>query len=338
MKRRTFLQTTGGLGAGLIAASNSSEAAAGRSKDRLPREVWVATLSMEKLRADKIDALLDRLFGRMEETLSCEPDIICVPEVFLFPGVSHSLSATEVAEELPGPITERFAEFSKVNKCYTICPIHTKQEGKIYNSAVLIDRQGEVAGVYNKIHPTTGEISSGVQPGSFDQSVIKTDFGRIGMQICFDVNWADGWYPLKQADVEIIFWPSAFSGGRMLNGWAWNTQSHVVTSTWNNPSRIIDITGDEIASTGRYENWCCAPVNLEKAMIHTWPYTDQIIALREKYKQDVRVKRLHDEGWTIIESRSPDLTVKAILKEFEIPLHREHIALGDQAQKEKRGV
>ncbi len=336
MKRRAFLQSTGALSAGFIAGANSSEAATIRAKNRLPREVWVATLSMERLDESSIDKLLDRLLDRMKETLVCKPDIICIPETFLFPGVSHSLPVPEIAEELPGPISKRFVEFSKAHNCYTICPIHTKQDSKIYNSAVLIDRQGEITAVYNKIHPTVSEIESGVHPGSPNQSVIKTDFGTIGIQICFDANWTDGWYPLKQDNVEIIFWPSAFPGGRILNGWAWNTQSHVVTSTWNNPSRIIDITGDEIAATGRYEHWVCAPINLEKAYVHTWPYNNQISALREKYQQDVRINRLHDEGWTIIESCSTTVSVSEMLNEFDIPLHREHIALGEREQIKNR--
>ncbi len=338
MERRAFLKTAGGAGAGLIASTNVGQNMELRSADRLPREVWIATLTMEQLKDSTIDKLIDRIIGRMEETLPCQPDIICIPESFVFPGVSHSLPVKEIAEEIPGPIIKRFAAFAKDNKCYVICPLHTKQQGKIFNSAVLIDRKGDVAHVYNKIHPTHSEVEGGTCPGAIEQPVYKTDFGVIGFQICFDANWADGWYSLKQQGAEIIFWPSAFPGGRILNGWAWSAQAHIVTSTWSDPSRIIDITGDEIAATGRYEHWVCAPVNLDKAMIHTWPYTKEIDALRDKYGQTVRVTRKHDEGWTIIESRSADVSIMDALKEFNIPLHREHIARADKTQKQARGL
>ena len=102
--------------------------------------------------------------------------------------------------------------------------------------------------------------------------MFKTDFGTIGVQICFDINWRDVWEKLGKYGAEIVFWPSAFNGGKMLNSLAWMNKYYVVSSTRYDPSRICDIDGDEIIRSGLSAHWVCAPINLEKAFIHSWPY------------------------------------------------------------------
>jgi len=62
---------------------------------------------------------------------------------------------------------------------------------------VVVFRQGRIAGQYNKIHPTENEIKEGTHPGDTELRVFETDFGTIGIQICFDVNWQEQWRRLK---------------------------------------------------------------------------------------------------------------------------------------------
>ncbi len=337
VSRRTFLKgTSAGLGWGIATAAHPASGSTNRKTDRLPREVWAATMSMQGLEGRTSQDLLQRVTKRMEEMTACQPDVICLPEVFSYLRVTEKPSLSEQAEPVPGRITERFGDFAKKHNCYIICPYHTRYDDRIYNSAVVIDRGGNVAGQYHKIHPTTSEISAGVTPGPVDPPVIVTDFGTIGIQICFDVNWPDGWRVLRKSGAEIIFWPSAFPGGRMLNAMAWMNKAYVVTSTWNDPTRIIDITGEELAATGRYDHWICVPINLDKALLHTWPYTKQIEDMRQKYGRKIRITRLHDEGWTVVESASPNVSVPALLREFDIPTHEEHILKGHRKQEETR--
>jgi len=337
MKRRNFLKSTSaGFGLGMAATSALASSPQTGRMDQLPREVWIASLTLEGLEARTSDELINRVLRRMEETVVCHPDIVCLPETFPYQRVSEKPPLAEQAEVVPGPIVGKFASFAEQHNCYVICPIHTKNDGRIYNSAVVLDRKGEVAGQYHKIHPTVDEIESGIVPGPLAPPVFPTDFGTIGIQICFDVNWHEGWRSLRKAGVEIIFWPSAFPGGRMLNALAWINKAYVVTSTRPDPARIIDITGDDLAVSGRFEHWVCAPVNLEKALIHIWPYLKNIDALRQKYGQKVRVTKMHQEDWAVIESVSGDVSLADALKEFDIPLHEEHIKQADEAQEKAR--
>lgn len=335
LSRRTFLanSTAGAAALGAIVQSNAEENPPIEKSDR--REIWIASFSLERLEAQSAEAMVDNVISRMEGASPCQPDIFCVPEVFAFRGVPDSTPLKEKAEASEW-ILKRFAEFARSHNAYVICPTYTMEKQAIYNSAVVIDRQGNVMGEYHKIHPTVDEIESGVAPGSLNPPVFRTDFGVIGIQICFDANWPEGWQSLRKAGAEIIFWPSAFPGGRMLGAMAWINKTYIVTSTWPNPTRIIDITGEEIAVSGRFESWVCAPINLEKAFLHIWPYTEKIDALRKKYGQKVRVAKMHMEDWAIIESVSPDLPIKKALAEFEIPLHEEHIQRAWDAQEKAR--
>ena len=113
-------------------------------------------------------------------------------------------------------------------------------------------------------------------------SVFQTDFGKIGLQICFDIEWDQSWAHLRKMGAEIVFWPSAFAGGQMVNSKAWRHKYVVASSTRKNTSKICDITGETIAQTGIWDkNLYCAPVNLEKVFLHTWPYVQQFDAVRE---------------------------------------------------------
>jgi predicted amidohydrolase len=236
---------------------------------------------------------------------------------------------------------DRFSKLAKENNTYIVCPLATQKDGKNFNSAVLINRIGNVQGIYRKIHPTISEMEAGFSPGETDPPVFKTDFGMIGIQICFDMRWDDGWNRLKEKGAEIIFWPSAFPGGKLINAMALQHQVIVASSTLKDPARICDITGEELSKTGRWQKyWTCSTVNLEKVGLHAWPYVRMFDDIQKKYGPKIHIHYLHEEGHAVIESRSADVFVKDILEEFEIKPFFEHIQNADKAQKQaqKSGV
>ncbi len=222
------------------------------------------------------------------------------------------------------------------NRCYVVCSIYTKENSHYYNSAIIIDRDGKSVGEYRKIRPTEGEIEGGITPGPLEPPVFKTDFGVIGVQICFDIEWPDGWKRLRESGAEIVFWPSAFAGGKAVNTIAWRNKYCVVSSTRKDTTKICDVSGEEIAWTGRWDDWICAPVNLEKAFLHTWPYVRRFNDIRAKYGQKIQIKTFHEEEWSIIESRSPDVKVADVLKEFEIKTYEELIGSSELMQEKHR--
>jgi len=311
--------------------------------NRLPGEVWIASITLmsrfgspHDTIGKTVDERIERMLDRMEEVVPYQPDIICLSEVFTHTGLRGLPPVPERAEEVPGPIIKKFAAFAKKHHCYVICPIYTKRDGHVYNAAVLIDRDGKVAGEYDKIRPTEGEIKSGISPGPVDPPVFKTDFGIIGMQICFDANWPEGWRRLKEKGAKIIFWPSAFAGGRMLNALAYYTSCYIVSCTRYQPARIIDITGDELYATGRLQTWLCASVNLDKKIFH-WDFQGgKFRDIQAKYGEKIELKIYHPEGWFTAESCSHDISMEKLIEEFDLVTYDEYIERATREQDKNR--
>ncbi len=155
------------------------------------------------------------------------------------------------------------------------------------------------------------------------------------MQICYDANWFDCWEHLKKQGAEIICFPSQAPFINVLKHHAWINQAYIVSSTGEG-SRIIDITGDEIAVSGQFERWVCDTINLEKVLIHVWPYIRKVKDIREKYRQKVKIKIYHPENWITIESRDPEVKVHEILKEFEISTFDGHLKKNEIVQDKYR--
>jgi len=343
--RRSFLRETSlGLGLAGWATARAASAAAPEPRpkarrNRLPREVWVASLSQNRMEAKHHEQMIGLMLARMEEVLCFEPDVICLPEVFPFANLSGGRPPlAEVAEVPLGPICRRFAEFAARHRCHVVCPVYTEEAGRFYNAAVFIDRAGEVLGEYRKIHPTIGEIERGIAPGPLDPPVVQTDFGKIGAQICFDIEWLDGWAKLSDAGAEIVFWPSAFGGGSAVNAKAWQNKYCVVSSTRKGITKICDVSGEEIAWTGQFARWVCGPVNLEKALLHTWPYCRRFKDIRAKYGRRVRIRTFHEEEWTVLESRAPEVKIADVMEEFELKTHKEHIRAAELVQNARRAA
>jgi len=300
---------------------------------RLPREVWIATISQEGMRAGDFAEMAEQMLQKMEQVVAYQPDIICLPELFLFSNVDRRRPpVADVAESPLGHLGHAFADFARAHKCYIVYSTYTRDAGRYYNSAVLIDRQGNPQGSYQKMHPTIGELERGISPGPPEPPVFQTDFGVIGAQICFDIEWDDGWKQLERSGAEIVFWPSAFAGGIAVNGKAWQHRYVVVSSTRKDTSKICDISGQTVAGTGRWNHWVCAPVNLEKAFLHTWPYSGRFEEIQAKYGRQVRITNFQEEEWSIIESLSPEVRVADILEEFEIDTYQQLIAKASRLQ------
>jgi predicted amidohydrolase len=316
-----------------------------KKDNRLPREVWVAGISLKGLwPVDTIEQRMKDILERMENVYAFEPDIICLPETVNLSWVNQPTTLAEIAEdeEAHGPITSMIAAVAKKQNCYIVCPIITKKNGHFYNSAVLLNRQGKTEGVFHKVHPVSTEIlpgkyykDSGVKPGEIDQPVYNTDFGKVGMQICFDANWNESWNKLKQNGAELVCFPSQGPFTYNLRNHAWMNQYAIVSATGED-AQIIDITGDSIQLDGDFAKWVCAPINLEKVLIQIWPQVRKFKDIQSKYGRRIRFKIYHEENWATIESLDPAVKVADILKEYEIPTFDEQIKEATDIQNKYR--
>jgi predicted amidohydrolase len=337
INRRNFVKNTsvGSIGAAALGFSNLAYADKPKTqKDNVyekPREVWIAAMTKDDIEGKDIKETIQAALRQMENAVPFKPDIYCLPETFLDPA---QRALPQNAEDGTGKIAGPFQEFAKKHNCYIICPINTVENGKYYNAAVLIDRSGKMIGQYRKCRITESEVDEvGLTPGPIDPPVFKTDFGTIGIQICFDIEWPEGWRQLAKKGAEIVFWPSAFAAGKKLNTKAWENQYCVVSSTLKNTTKIVDITGEDVATSGNWSRWgVCAPVNLEKAFLASWPYVQSFPDIQKKYGRKIRISSLHEEEFSVIESLSADVKIADVMKEFKLKSYREHLLSAENKQ------
>ena len=169
------------------------------------------------------------------------------------------------------------------------------------------------------MRPALSELEMGIRPGGMNPPVFQTDFGKIGIQICFDVKYEEGWNVLKEKGAEFIFWPSAYAGGQEISSMAWRHQVFLVTSTQKDTSKICDLSGEAIVQTNRWQrNWVCGSVNPEKAFVLTWPTVHDFPLMLKKYGSRIRINTFSEEEWTFMESLDKNLKINEVLKTFEI--------------------
>lgn len=288
--------------------------------------VRVVTISQAGLNAPAGAALLNATIERLDRAASFSPDIACLPETF----------TRADPEPVPGPTTERLSAWARAHACYVICPISVRDGDRIFNSAVLIDRTGKIVGRYDKIRPTEGELARSVCPGRSDPPIFETDFGRIGIQICFDVNWHGQWRSLKEQGVDMIFFPSAYPAARQLRTQAWLNQCFVVSSTKTRQATIFDITGDPIATSGKYQNWAGAVLPLGKRLFEIDYHVSKLRKIAAEYGDKVRIEWHHDDDLVAVASVAPDLTVDELIEKFELTVHTDYIRRAERAQDAQR--
>ena len=98
--------------------------------------------------------------------------------------------AFEDAIEVPGPATARFAQIAADHRAVIVVGLLESVAGAVYNSAVVIDSDGQISGTYRKVHLASTEAISGIMPGA-SFPVMDTAVGRVGCTICMDSSAAE---------------------------------------------------------------------------------------------------------------------------------------------------
>lgn len=171
--------------------------------------------------------------------------VICLPELYRsqYFCQKEDFKTFDLAETIPGPSTEAFQKASKANKVALVVPIFEKRAPGVYhNSAVIIDSDGKISGIYRKMHiPDDPGFYEKYYftPGDLGFKSFKTSYGTIGTLICWDQ-----WYPeaarltaLKGA--EVLFYPTAIGwhpsekekyGQAQRDSWITIQRSHAIAN------------------------------------------------------------------------------------------------------------
>jgi beta-ureidopropionase len=257
-------------------------------------------------------------------------DLACLPEGFMAAGLPGD-RLRGLAEPIPGPAFNAVAACARQYRMYVVAGFYAQRDGRMQNVAALIDRDGALVGVYAKKHPTEGEIESGVTPGGA-VPVFTTDFGRLGLGICFDINWQPFWAELAAQGADLVCWISAYEGGFPLQAYACLHQFPIVTSVWPYHARIIDKTGRVLAASSRWGRLAICDLALDKALFHTDGQADRILPIQARYGARVRLETFTEEHLFTLESLDPSLTVADIVAEFALTEYRSYLARCTDAQ------
>ena len=177
-------------------------------------------------------------------------DIVCLPEGITV--VSTGKSYVEVSETIPGPTTAFLGQLAKKYKMYIVAGIYEKEKSVVYNTAVLIGRDGELHGKYRKVALPREEIDGGITPGN-SFPVFDTDFGKIGMMICWDVYFPEPARMLALQGAEIIFMPIWGGDLTLAKARAIENQIYLVSSSYDMKTGVFDKTG-ELLTEGTNDN------------------------------------------------------------------------------------
>jgi predicted amidohydrolase len=262
-------------------------------------------------------------------------DLAVLPEGFMAAGLPAT-AIPEVAEPLDGPSFKAVAEKAKRHSMFVVAGFYAKVDGHIENLSALIDRSGRLVGTYSKRHPTEGEIDNGVMPGG-KVGVFDTDFGRVGLAICFDLNWQDLWAKMAEKGAEVVCWISAYEGGLPLQAYAWMHQYAIVTSVWPYHSRVIERTGKVMAQTSRWGRLAFHNLNFEKKLFHTDGQHQQIVPIQTRYGDRIRIESFTEEHLFTLESLDESLSVDNVIREFRLTEYKPFLARCERAQVANRG-
>ncbi len=301
----------------------------------MPRNVRIATIALAGQHGPTVAANRQRMAGLIEQAMAEKPDIVAIPESFTIAGLVDP-HIEEMAEEVPGPTLEMAAGYARKHSAYILCPILSRRPDGTHIEAFLLDRSGQVAGSYQKHHPVVegceyAKVEFGSRPGS-TFPVFDTDFGRIGVQICFDIEYPDGWEALDRAGAEIFFWLSAYDGGRDLTAKAWQYHRFLVSAVQTTYARILNTMGETLAITGIHDPIAASTIDLDVALFHTDFNKTQIQAIRAKYGPEVTLRVYHEEGCFTLQSNRPDLSVSALSAEFQLDPLKDYLARNRRLQ------
>jgi predicted amidohydrolase len=241
-----------------------------------PRKVKVGTVYLRprqstpkenlKLWCEQIDAA-----GKLEL------DVVCLGEAITIVGTGCSVK--DCAEPIPGPATRQLADAARRNRIWVVAGLTELADDVVYNTAVLLDRRGRIAGKYRKVHLPREEWKNGVRPGD-TYPVFKTDFGKVAIQICYDWFFPEAAEIFALKGAEIIFAPTwgntlpdeagRVDGESVFRVRARDNGLYMVPSVYDGNSLVIDPMGRILACSGGKEGVFWAEIDLNARESLKW--------------------------------------------------------------------
>ena len=310
-------------------------------RDQLPRKVVVGSvvcgfdeifdMPLEK-RLQRMDEFVDGMEAMSRAQYPGRRlDLAVLMEWFISrPGKTTDQMAVRYAE-----VSERISACARSHGCYLIAPMCLREEGepaRFSNASFLYDRQGRLVGVYRKVHPTMGNEETNITPGR-EFPVFDCDFGRLGIQVCYDVMFPDGWQALANKGAEIVAFPSETSVTSGPSMYALQHRYYVVSAVPKYHAAVYNPVG-MIEAEAKDEGVMVHQIDLAYAVAGP---SDQGVGLKAKYGDKLGMNYYVGENVGIYWSNDPAMTIGQMLSGQDCPDPRDEAEESRIMQDRKRG-
>jgi predicted amidohydrolase len=315
--------------------------------NRPPRKVIVATTMFNiygehpglQTRLNDAASLIDEAAGEARRRYPNRGlDLVVLTETILT--ASNASAARDRAVPLAGPVLEQMGAKAREHRTYVVVPMMLAEaSGDVSNAAVLFDRAGAVAGIYRKVHPVTDYgtdvVEGGVAPGR-DFPVFECDFGRLGIQICWDIVYDDGWQALARKGAEIVALPTAAPQTARPAAHALHGDYYVLSSTPLNNASLFSPIGmiQSQITAGRV---LVREIDLSYAVVHWAPGLEEGRALTDRFGDRVGYVYYESEATGLFWSNDPKTPISGMLQELGFMEMAPYVERNRRAQDAARG-
>ena len=254
------------------------------------------------------DAMFEKHLPFIEEAGKKGVQILSLQEVFNGPYFCPSQDSKwcDIAEEVPnGPTIQRLAVIAKKYKMAIVVPVYEREmAGVYYNTAAVLDADGTYLGKYRKQHiPQVKGFWEKFYftPGTGGYPVFETAVGKVGVYICYDRHFPEGWRALGLAGAQLVYNPSATHRG--LSSYLWQLDQPAAAVANEHFIAAINRVGvEEYGDNDFYgQSYFCDPRGQMVGEVGD-PYKPDLI-VRDLDLDLIREVR---DGWAFYRDRRPD--------------------------------
>jgi predicted amidohydrolase len=318
------------------AGAAMAEAPARTTSAQPPRKVIVGTAlqpfwgtypGVDK-RLEQLAGIVDKLAADSMRKYGRGLDLAVLPETAVTGELRDGIASGPVPFE--GAVKEMFVRKAREHHCYIVVPLYLLEEKVVSNVAILVGRQGEIVGMYRKLHlavPTGSDsMEGGTTPGKETQ-VFQCDFGKLGIQICFDMSYDYGWNELARQGADLVVWPTQSPQTSQPAFRAKQGRYYIVSSTWRHNASVFEPTGKITAQIREPQQTLVQELDLSYALL---PWSRNLAhgaALRKIYGERVGFRYYEEEDLGIFWSNDPQVPIGRMIQsigvtELELELPR----------------
>jgi predicted amidohydrolase len=313
------------------------------TSDRPPRKVIVGTVMQPfwgkhpglQKRLDQLTTIVDRLQAESEKKYGRGLDLAVLPEMALTGEGEAVGGVADWSYPLAGAVQDAFAQEARKIHSYIVLPtflLEDRATKRCSNAAILFGRQGEVVGIYRKVHLVvdidSGSMEHGSTPGA-EEPVFQCDFGRVGIQICYDMDFDYGWRELARQGAELVAWPTQSPQTSQPAARAKRNHYYIISSTWRNNASIFEPTGKIVSQvkwpesekkveagnlTPPQDNILVQELDLSYAILPWSSALKNGEGLKQMYGEKVGYRYYEDEDCGMFWSNDPHMTIRHMLR------------------------